>query len=143
MAVGSSDNDVALVRYQADGSPDPGFGSHGVVLTSFGGPESAEAVAVQPDGKIVVAGWVTTRQQGDMALARYLPNGNLDPNFSRDGKATVNLSPNDYLSAIGLQRDGRIVAAGASGDGATQFAVVRLRRTGTLDKAFGAGTESW
>lgn len=140
VAAGSADNDVAVVRYQADGSPDPSFGSHGVVRTSFGGPESAEALAVQPDGKIVVAGWVTTRQQGDMAVARYLPNGDLDPNFSRDGKLTVNLSSGDYLSAIALQGDGRIVAAGAAGNGATQFAVVRLRRTGTLDKAFGAGT---
>ncbi len=129
-----------MVRYQADGSPDPSFGSHGVVRTNFGGPESAEAVAVQPDGKIDVAGWVTTRQQGDMAMARYLPSGDLDPNFSRDGKITVNLSSDDYLSAIAVQRDGRIVAAGASGEGATQFAVVRLRRTGTFDKAFGAGT---
>jgi uncharacterized delta-60 repeat protein len=140
VAAGSSDNAVAVVRYRPDGSPDPSFGSHGLVRTSFGGPESAEAVAVQPDGKIVVVGWVTTRQQGDMAMARYLPNGDLDANFSRDGKLTVNLSSGDYLSAIALQRDGRIVAAGASGDGATQFAVVRLRRTGTLDKAFGAGT---
>jgi uncharacterized delta-60 repeat protein len=97
-------------------------------------------VAVQPDGRIVIAGWLTRRSQGDMAMARYLPTGDLDASFSQDGMYTLDLSSSDYLSAIALQPDGRIVAAGASGEAATQFAVIRLRPAGTLDKTFGVGT---
>jgi uncharacterized delta-60 repeat protein len=140
VAAGFSDNSVAVVRYTTDGNPDATFGDHGVARTTLGGPESAEAVAIQQDGRILVAGWLTRQRQADMVMVRYTAHGVLDPTFSRAGVYTLNLSPNDFLSALAVQADGRIVAAGASGEAGTQFAVIRLRRSGILDKAFGAGT---
>jgi uncharacterized delta-60 repeat protein len=140
VAAGFTGNEVAVVRFSPDGGIDRRFGGRGLALADFGGPESAEGVAVQPNGKIVVAGWVTSRQQGDMAVARFRPNGDLDRNFNGDGMYVRNLSSHDSLSAVAVQADGRIVAAGASGETSTQFAVLRLRRTGVPDKRFGDGT---
>ena len=89
-------------------------------------------MAVQPDGKIVIAGWV-----GDMfAVARYLPGGTLDPDFGIDGLVTTELgAPGDAASAVALQPNGRIVATGT--DNGERFVVVRYLPDGTLDPSFG------
>ena len=69
----SSEHKFALARYHSDGKPDTTFGSGGVVITDFfGSVDAALGLALQKDGKIVVAGY-TKGKTSDIALARYLP----------------------------------------------------------------------
>jgi len=124
----------ALVRYMPDGSRDPAFGDRGKVLTSFGGWASPRAVALQSDRRIVVAG-----AAGGLALARYLPNGSLDPSFGDGGKVTgwKVSSPGwaIFPSAMTIQPNGRIVAAGDWDIFRLGFA--RFLRDGRPDRSFG------
>jgi uncharacterized delta-60 repeat protein len=140
VAAGFSDNDIAVVRYRTDGTPDPTFGTGGVARIGFGGLASAESVAVQSDGKIVAAGWVITRRQSDLAVARTTPSGAPDATFSGDGKLTMDLGSSDYVSALAIQTDCKLVVAGASGEDGTQFALARILPTGIPDHTFGPGT---
>src|ERR1051325_637704 len=106
-----------LLRYNADGSPDTGFGLDGFLTTDFGGFDQAEAVAIQPDGRIVAAGSSTL----SWTLARYQPDGLLDQNFGSGGRATTDMSSGTINSqrakGIVIQPDGRIVAAGRAYNG--------------------------
>ena len=136
----------ALARYHPNGTLDTTFGGDGQVITDFGGDEQATAVALQPDGKIVVAGWSvisSTTGLPDFALARYLPNGTLDTTFSGDGLVTTHIgsSGNDAAraTAVALQADGKIVAAGwsvTSSTGHRSFALARYQPNGSLDTTF-------
>ena len=141
--------DFALARYDAGGSLDASFDGDGRVFTDFGGPgsqESAFAVAVQADQKIVAAGQSPERA-GDFALARYHPSGVLDATFDDDGKVTTDIGvPDDQPSFItgdtatdlAIQPDGTILASGArtriAGD--ADFALVRYYPDGSLDDRF-------
>jgi uncharacterized delta-60 repeat protein len=88
VAAGSAAGDFALARYNRDGSLDASFDGDGKVTTDFGGVfEAASAVAIQRDGKIVVAG--STGAVDDFALARYNRDGSLDTRFDGDGKVTT------------------------------------------------------
>lgn len=104
-----------LARYRANGTPDGTFGADGVVATLFQ-PYYAEvhAIALQPDGKIVAAGWSEGETPGRvLAVARYGRGGKLDKNFSGNGKNYVSYGSNKRGQAFGLAvRDGRIVAVG-------------------------------
>jgi uncharacterized delta-60 repeat protein len=105
----------ALARYRDDGSLDGSFGNGGEVTTDFGGHSVAESVSLDKSGRIVVAGRATGPGQRRFALARYLPDGELDPAFSHDGKKTTTFgSGNETQGANGtaIDRRGRIVAAG-------------------------------
>ena len=88
VAVGEdgADGDFALARYNPDGSLDPSFSGDGKQTTDFAGsPTRPTPSSLQADGKIVAAGGSTAEEFGDFALARYNPNGSLDPSFSGDG----------------------------------------------------------
>jgi uncharacterized delta-60 repeat protein len=113
-----------LERFRADGKPDQSFG---VVRTSFGGSGRGYAVAVQPNGKIVVAGG----SDEGFALARYNLDGSLDVNFGSGGKVTLH---DGFATALALERDGKIIVGGIAGD---SFALVRLDADGRLDSSFG------
>ena len=127
----------AIARFLSDGSLDPSFSGDGMATTRVrpGGGDEAHAVAVQPNGKVVVAG---TDGRARFALARYLPTGALDPSFGGDGVVTTNLTPvEDIAYDVFLQPDGRIVAVGSAGGWNPEFALVRFRRNGSLDPTFG------
>lgn len=131
-----------LIRYNPDGTLDTSFSSDGIQSTGFGdNAAAAEAIAVQPNGKIVVAGTVFIGSDQDFALVRYNPNGSLDTTFSGDGKATTPVGPgSDHARAMTLQDD-KIVVAGfahenADGSGAEDFAVARFNANGSLDGTF-------
>src|SRR2546425_858379 len=99
------------------GALDPSFGSGGITVTDFNGSidDAAFAVAVQPDGKILAAGYVfsSAATNYDFALVRYLPDGSLDAGFGMNGKvATDFYGSTDVARAVALQPDGRIVVAG-------------------------------
>ena len=127
-AVGN-DTSFALARYNADGSIDSTFGSGGTVKVSVGGVSGAYAVAVQPDGRIVVAGRGAADEFG---LARLNPDGSLDSGFGTGGTVTTTIGSLGIVYAIALQPDGRIVAGGFPG-----FTLARYDPNGSLDATFG------
>lgn len=136
--------DVALMRYLEDGRLDPAFGEGGKVATDFGGTDVARAVAIQPDGKLVVVGFTTTSAPRDVFLvARYLKDGRLDTSFGTGGWTTIDFGGNISSLAhdVGIQPNGRIVVAGLTLDTRTSydFAIARLRKDGSLDPSFGSG----
>ncbi len=123
------------------GSLDPTFSGDGIVTTALGiGADGAQAIAVQPDGKIVAAGYSFNGTDVDFALVRYNVDGSLDNTFSVDGKVTTVIGAgDDYCLAIALQPDGKILLAGWSAAvGGADFAVVRYNSDGTLDDSFSA-----
>lgn len=128
----------ALARYLPDGTLDAGFGEGGLVETGFpGGESSGHALAIQPDGRIVVAGIADPLR---FALARYLPDGTLDPSFGSGGKVFADL-PGDAEGAndLTIQPDGRIVVVGGGdppGEETSAFAVARYTADGRLDPTF-------
>jgi len=134
--------DFAVLRYGSTGAPDSSFGTEGRVLTDFfGGLDEADAVAIQPDGKIVVAGeaQVFNGNAFEFALARYNTNGSLDKTFGDGGKTTTNIIFASRALAIALQPDGKIIAAGFTTN-LTQgpdMAVARYKINGSLDDDFG------
>ena len=128
-----------LARYKPNGRLDAGFGDGGTVMTNFTGRvDMARAVAIQPDGKIVVAGFAG--DQAKFALARYNSDGTLDPTFGGDGKVITNITLGvDIAYGVTIQSDGKIVAAGSAheGSGDGRFALARYNDDGTLDSTFG------
>jgi len=138
-----SDDDLALVRYNANGSLDSSFDGDGKQTTAFGsGNDDAYAVAIQPDGKIVAAGYGLVGSVSEFALARYNPDGSLDSSFDGDGKQTTAIGSGDAAYAVAIQPDGKIVAAGNSFNGSdVDFGVARYNPNGSLDIGFGGGGE--
>jgi uncharacterized delta-60 repeat protein len=129
----------ALARYNSNGSLDPSFSGDGKQTTNFGSGAVASGVAIQPNGKIVVVG--RGGPGADFAIARYNPNGSLDPTFSGDGKQTTNFGGYDGANGVALQGNGKIVAVGFAlgGDNdqlATDFGLARYNPNGLLDATF-------
>ena len=134
-----SNNDFAVVRYNADGTLDTSFNGTGKVATDFGsGGDQANSVVLQSDGKIVVAGFSYNGSTYGFALARYNANGTLDTSFNGTGKVTTAIgSGNDYGNGVTVQADGKIVVAGGSSNGSNDdFALVRYNANGSLDTTF-------
>jgi uncharacterized delta-60 repeat protein len=129
----------ALVRYGTDGDLDPEFGDGGVLITNVvrgDDDEVIEDIVLQPDGKIVVAGFVIRGGGFRFTVARYETDGDLDPSFSEDGKVITRFTErSDEAQAVALQDDGKIVAAGTANN--HRFAVARYETDGTLDTTFG------
>ena len=142
--VGADRKDVrfGVARYGLGGSLDATFGGgDGMVVTNFTpGDDEATAVAIQADGKIVVAGLAGPR----IAIARYTTSGGLDPTFGGDGKVTTDLTPKvDYAWAVAIQEaDDKIVVGGFAAGAGGRFAVARYDPDGTLDATFGGG-DGW
>ena len=143
-------DDMVVMRYTARGSLDPTFDGDGIVLADFGGDERAAAVVIQPDGKIVVAGWSNVDGSEDFALARFTAAGALDGTFDGDGRALTNFAPgsppdsfgsDDQAVGLALLPDNKLVVAGSSTscgvtDCQTDIALARYGVGGTLDAAF-------
>ena len=137
-AAGSS-SVFALARYKPDGSLDTSFNGTGKVTTAIGtSADLAQALVLQPDGKLVAAGFSGTGSQDVVALARYTPDGSLDTSFNGTGKVTTDFGTTDGgARALVLQPDGKLVAAGWSYTGSrNEFALVRYKPDGSLDTGF-------
>jgi len=133
--------DVALVRYNSDGTLDTTFGNGGRVITSLvSDGDEVYGVAIQNDGNLVVAGYADSGSSGlHFALARYTSNGALDATFGNGGVVIDTLSTNDVAYGVAIQSDGKIVAAGYAENGANglDFALARYQANGALDATFG------
>jgi uncharacterized delta-60 repeat protein len=133
--------DVFLVRYNSDGTPDNSFDGDGMVITDAGGNELAFGVVLQPDGKIVAAGYANPGGQLDPAAFRYNSNGTLDNSFDGDGIAVfAGPATDDYArGGLVLQSDGKIVMGGVDNYTSGNFhaELVRFNANGTPDNSFG------
>jgi uncharacterized delta-60 repeat protein len=136
----------AIARYNTDGSLDSTFGKKGEVTTDFFGfGDYASAVAIQPDGRIVVGGTcTTTADDTDFALARYNSDGSLDGAFGAGGKLNFDLGGKveDHINSVLLQSDGRIVVVGPTllnSSSGLNTALARFNQNGSLDATFGSG----
>jgi len=137
-----------LTLAQNPGDLDTTFGVGGKVITdiSSGG---AWSIAIQPDGKLILAGYShpppTTYRE--ITLIRYLSNGDIDNNFGTNGVVIFDVSNRDAdVFSVDLQTDGKIVAAGYSKSSSSNnddFTVVRFDSTGNPDSTFGGGWESY
>jgi uncharacterized delta-60 repeat protein len=143
-------HELNLLRFNTNGSLDSTFGSKGIVTFNFTSASNTEAgaVAVQPNGKIVVSGWV----EGDFALVRFNTNGSLDTGFGSGGSARIHFpsgaikEPHNSGSQVRLviQPDGKLVASGTVDLTTSQdsfAALARVNGNGTLDGSFGSGGE--
>jgi len=139
---------TGVLGQTAGSNLDPTFGSGGTVRTDFSGNiDQANAVALQPDGKIVAAGssFSSSKTVEDFIVARYNINGTLDKRFGNNGKITTDFFRNvDSIEALIIQPDGKILVAGfaqLAGSGGTPrvFALARYTSDGRLDNSFGNG----
>ena len=128
----------------ADGTLDPNFGTGGIVTTPLNGGGLARQAVTQTDGKLVVVGngfnLATPTSVGDIVLARYLPNGSLDPTFGSGGLVVTHipgLSGSDTAYDVALQSDGRIVVVGLKSEAQFEMIAIRYLGDGALDPSFG------
>jgi uncharacterized delta-60 repeat protein len=144
-ADGNGGKDFAVARYLADGSLDTTFdpvGHDGKVHFDFGmgNDETSSDMVVQPDGKIVLVGYVNTGTDTDYGIMRLNPDGSLDTTFNATGRQTVDfVGTFDVATSVVLQPDGRILVAGYSVTGGFNFSLARLNADGSLDTTFGTG----
>jgi uncharacterized delta-60 repeat protein len=134
-------SDVAVVRLLSNGQLDPSFGSGGKVTTDVTFGDQGSAVAIQSDGKIVVAGNTDDGSLLQFLVARYLPNGSPDGAFGVGGVALTDIGgERAQAEAVLLDPDGRIVVAGSAVIGGDyKIAVARYEDDGSLDESFGMG----
>ena len=131
---------MAVARY-TDGGLDPTFSGDGWATAAFGRGSSADSMVIQPDGKIVVAGRVAGSTV-NIALVRFLPDGNLDPHFGAGGRVETNIGSDVMVGDAAVTPDGHLLVAGTThGTGADAIAgvLLRYRPDGTLDPSFGTG----
>ncbi len=146
----NSSYDFFVARYNTDGSLDTSFSFDGIVVTDFGGwHDLARAIAVQPDGKILVTGFSFEdfdHDASDFATVRYHADGTLDLTFGTNGKVITNIIEPGFTAAsideaysMVLQPDGKILIAGSSEWGLFPewfYSVVRYNPDGSLDTSF-------
>lgn len=144
---GAHDN-LFVARYLPDGSADTSFGQGGMVITdTAGGGETAKGLAIQKDGRIVIAASLRTvpnsdpngngAAQGDVLAVRFNVDGSLDSTFGADGKLIVNVGGDEEVAKVALQRDGRILISGSTRtNGNTNTLLLRLTQVGALDETF-------
>jgi uncharacterized delta-60 repeat protein len=139
-----SDLDIAVVRYQSTGYFDPSFSSDGLLTVDLGGDELAHAVALQPDGKILIAGTKQTSTGSWFLLKRYLSNGSSDLQFGDNGTVLHSLDGGLLNDAwdVALKADGRIVVCGTAGpSGTPRPAIACFQANGSPDVTFGGTNE--
>jgi uncharacterized delta-60 repeat protein len=119
--------DFGVVRYDIFGGPDVFFGNGGKVRVDFGNAETANGMALQADGRIVICGTVQNNNLTNWGVACLDTNGNPDASFGNGGKVTTDFFGNDDgCGAIAIQSDGKIIVGGFANTGnETDFALVR------------------
>ena len=136
--------DFIVLRYNADGTPDEDFGVGGrAVVSVVAASDTANAVVIQPDGKIVVGGYAQgTGGNSDFAVLRLNADGTRDEGFGLNGASVFSVGTgSDNVAGLALQTSGtqtKIIAVGPSGTAPLQFAAIRLSPNGAIDSSFAA-----
>ncbi|HYK46137.1 MAG TPA: T9SS type A sorting domain-containing protein [Parafilimonas sp.] len=136
VVVGISENKFSIARYLVNGELDPSFGKHGRMLTAIPGHDIciANAVALQSDGKILVAGTAGD----DFAVVRYNPGGAIDTSFGTGGGTVTDFRHGeDAATDMVIQPDGKILVSGYTFTSYGNFALARYQPNGVLDSNFG------
>ncbi|GDX51017.1 hypothetical protein LBMAG27_00640 [Bacteroidota bacterium] len=147
---GNNHDKFVIARYNTNGQLDLNFGINGFAKTSLGSWIESPVLVVQPDGKIIAGGDGHIPASGgswsEFVLIRYNANGSIDNSFGNAGVVNTGFSrPRAFIQSLALQQDGKIVAAGYTGDTSTggwKFALARYNSNGTLDNTFGIGGKS-
>lgn len=142
--IGTSPNytDFAVARFNSTGTLDSSFATNGQLTEDFGtSGDKAQSVVIQPDDKIIVAGYNDNGSNAHFAMARYNSNGTLDNTFGTNGKVITQISTyTDNANSAALQSDGKIVLSGYGWvSGAYGFILARYNTNGSLDNTFGTG----
>jgi uncharacterized delta-60 repeat protein len=136
----SGESDFAVARFKPDGELDTSFGLYGRATFSFHNLDYATAVAIQPDGKIVVGGYTgpSAASNINFLVVRFLPDGTLDPTFGFSGFNVIDfMGGPDYAYAMALAPDGKIVIAGTVFNGVHDvMGVARFTSDGIADVSF-------
>jgi uncharacterized delta-60 repeat protein len=129
----------AIAQFFSGGRFDGGFGDGGKKLVDVSdGSDTGYAMALQDDGKIVVAGYADHGGRGDWGLVRFGPKGHLDQSFAGDGTRVTSFGPGyEYASGVAIQQNGKILAVGRVIRKSGDLCVLRYLDQGRLDKAFG------
>jgi len=140
-AQGSGNYCFAVARYSSSGTLDNIFGNAGIRLTNMGFDAFGRSMAVQSDGKLVLAGVKQTASASDYALARYTTSGNLDPTYGTGGIQTTSLQSTSDANSIVIQSDNKAIVTGftSTPSSVVKFNVVRYTNSGVLDAGFGTG----
>jgi uncharacterized delta-60 repeat protein len=135
---GNTETDFAVARLLTDGRLDPSFGVRGRATLSLGNYDYAKAVVIQPDGKIVVAGYTGIGNATNFMIARFTTSGALDNTFGFGGFNALDfMGGPDFGWALALQPDGKILVAGTVFNGARNvYGVARFNSNGTVDNSF-------
>ncbi len=143
-----------LLRYNTDGTLDPGFGTGGIAtIPSPGGPADGTfgphgiGPVIQSDGEIIVSGqfYDTTTQQENLAVVRVHPDSSMDVGFGNGGWATIQFASHDSVEAMALQPDGRVLLAGyaqPTSTGPIEVALVRFLASAPQIGSFTANPSS-
>lgn len=137
---GTGNWDFALSRYNADGTIDSSFGTNGWSIHTLGSnDDNVFELAIQPDGKIVAAGFLWNGTSHDFTMMRFNADGSPDNSFGTSGQATTPIGAAcEFVYAMRLQADGRIVSTGSTwASSYNDVAVVKYNADGTLDNTFG------
>jgi len=144
IAAGTTDNNFAIIRYNINGSLDLSFDSDGIAITDFGsdGYESATAIAIQKDGKILAAGKtrISNTNNYAFALSRYYTDGSPDISFGDSGKVLSAVESNGGVQSMVIQKDGKIIVAGvglAMNDSFPDIISIRYNNNGSIDSTYG------
>lgn len=132
-------NQIVLLRYNIDGTPDTTFGTGGMVLTLIGNGSVANAVAIQSDDKIVIAGSAVVSGKPNFVIARYNADGSPDSSFGQSGLVVQAVANRAGLNAVTVQPSGNIVAGGTATttNGQACFLLVSLTSSGSFNSGFG------
>ncbi len=138
----SQPSSFLLARYLPNGTPDATLGGSGIVSATLpGGNAISWDMVIQPDGKVVLAGYEISSvgSNTDFALARFRSDGSLDTSFGVNGIVTQSLGTRNYGYAVGLQSDGKLVLGGKAGNAGCLF---RYNPDGSVDNSFGTVTST-
>lgn len=138
-SVSESGRDFALVRYTPDGLPDHSFGLGGIVVTEYGSlDDELTALAVDSEGRLVVAGYTSGTAGRAVIVARYLPGGNPDITFGDQGVSLIGVGEDALARSLVVDEEGRILVAGSFlYQDRTELMVLRLTPEGEPDNSFG------
>lgn len=135
-----SGGDIALVKLLPGAGVDESFGEGGWAFIDVTESDSATAISIQPDGKIVLGGWVGRGKKRDFAVARLNPDGSRDDSFGRNGVSVVSVASDgsDHINDLALLPDGKILVVGVVrvDEGDDRVASARLNPDGMLDRTF-------
>ena len=131
------DQQVLLVRLNPNGTFDETFGQGGKVIMGLTGDDFTPVVALTPSGKIVVAGTNSGEVNHDFTVWRFNTDGSLDQSFNASGSRTLGIGGEDYVGAVMVQPDEKILVAGHTTNGSNRWVtLVRFNANGSLDTSF-------